>query len=127
MAPPAGGRFQDFKRAHGAAAIWLATSAGGQPLPRQIIVLAVKTKKRKYRCYALVVSGMKRRDISLCLSGRLARLEWMPEKPREEVVVALAEPAVSVPIAVARSSVLGLTSGVPDPRVIQQTIGARSR
>jgi stage IV sporulation protein FB len=45
----------------------------------------------------------------------------MPEKPSEEVVVAIAGPAVNVIIAGVLWLFIGLTGGLPDPDVMQQT------
>jgi Zn-dependent protease len=57
--------------------------------------------------------GVRVRSITLFVFGGLARLESEPQRPRDEVLIALAGPLVSVGLAVVFSAAAGLAGGAP--------------
>lgn len=66
--------------------------------------------------------GVRTREILLLPIGGMARMERIPERPREELLIALAGPAVTVAIA----SLLVLAfGGLPDPLEVFSGVTAR--
>lgn len=93
------------------------TRSAGQAINGVVFVIAVFTMVVLHElghAFAAKRYGIATKDITLLPIGGVARLERMPRDPRQEIIVAVAGPAVNVVIAAVLYVALMVSGGIPD-------------
>ncbi|MEO1049171.1 MAG: site-2 protease family protein [Bacteroidota bacterium] len=112
---------------------WIAISGANQGQNVNDILLTLLFVLTLFFCVTLHEFGhalaakrfnYKTRDITLLPIGGLARLESMPANPKQELIVALAGPAVNLVISGLLLTILELTNGIPSGSALAPVSGA---